>query len=491
MIAFLHAEDIMVQRAHLLLIMLLAAEHPLQASSVLSAIMKFVLPGNSQQQIVQEVVEDDSQWDHQCGMPSYTDQCKKFYKTYGIQLCSADYDYNGHFGIFCYLNYGLSHPPYLDELADDLSSYANPTPPELAKMIVATKHNPLILRYAQSMYDQLGNPAWEALLFWASRKFETDVCKFLWEIRRQLNDGAHPIHYETVICIARIAFSSSLKMKKPEHAAWAFEILRELDALHTFNETGTLTMHKETFDCSEPIIDIATTSGDKEAVVHLLQSGIDHTGYGTYPLQMQNCSLRFSHLNCTDPVIRKMMALFFFYKSRILDQIKKTQGLLFSQPGKQQAEQNQKQQCPAEPRVVFLEEDFDESFLALPAPSEEEIQDWVSHLKEQVTRAQEQSRSHLLARWGLAHCPALASEFITDDGGNNPLHCAVFAGNPLLIKLCLWANADLLQLKNRANLTPLELAYGRNLHVSLRAIIDFCFAVAASSNHSINPIRII
>lgn len=86
-------------------------------------------------------------------------------------------------------------------------------------------------------------------------------------------------------------------------------------------------------------------------------------------------------------------------------------------------------------------------------------------------------RNTLLARWAFSRCPGLASAGVTDEDGNTPLHCAVLARNPRLIQICLHANTALLEIENNQGLTPLALAYAKNIPISLEALLDFCYAV--------------
>ncbi len=83
------------------------------------------------------------------------------------------------------------------------------------------------------------------------------------------------------------------------------------------------------------------------------------------------------------------------------------------------------------------------------------------------------------ARWALWQSPALASEFITDAHGNNPLHAAVLAEQPLLIHIILTENPALIDSKNNDGLTPLGLAYSKSLHLSLKAFLDLYYALLA------------
>lgn len=88
------------------------------------------------------------------------------------------------------------------------------------------------------------------------------------------------------------------------------------------------------------------------------------------------------------------------------------------------------------------------------------------------------NREHLLARRALYLSQSLASEFIIDSLGNNPLHCAVLAQNAFLIKLLLMLNPLLIDSTNNTNrLSPLVLAYSKNLHISLKAIIECAYAI--------------
>lgn len=90
--------------------------------------------------------------------------------------------------------------------------------------------------------------------------------------------------------------------------------------------------------------------------------------------------------------------------------------------------------------------------------------------------------NHLMAAMAFVKSPGLASEYIIDPkDGNNPLHCAVLAKNAKLIRLCLWANARLLESKNRFGETPLTLAYAKNLRTSLLTIIHAGSAILTTS----------
>ena len=94
------------------------------------------------------------------------------------------------------------------------------------------------------------------------------------------------------------------------------------------------------------------------------------------------------------------------------------------------------------------------------------------------------SRNFKAARWALAQSPALASEFITDMQGNNPLHAAVLAEQPVLIHLILTENPVLIDSKNNDGLTPLVLAYSKNLHLSLKAFLDLYCALLAQEKRT-------
>ncbi len=92
-------------------------------------------------------------------------------------------------------------------------------------------------------------------------------------------------------------------------------------------------------------------------------------------------------------------------------------------------------------------------------------------------------KNHRIASKAMFHCPALASQFIADEAdpensGNNPLHCAVLAQNPKLIRLCLYANSRLIESRNKKGYTPLSLAYLKGFTTSINAILSFCYEAA-------------
>ncbi len=81
------------------------------------------------------------------------------------------------------------------------------------------------------------------------------------------------------------------------------------------------------------------------------------------------------------------------------------------------------------------------------------------------------------------HCPETISEYFTrykntcfglNKQGETVLHYAVLKSNPLLIRLFLETTPELIETRNKNGLTPLHLAYSKNLHVSLKAILDCC-----------------
>ncbi len=85
------------------------------------------------------------------------------------------------------------------------------------------------------------------------------------------------------------------------------------------------------------------------------------------------------------------------------------------------------------------------------------------------------------------HCPEAISEYLAtgcsnqtliitglNTNGSTVLHWAVLKSNPLLIRLFLETTPELIMARDANNLTPLQLAYSKNLYASLHAILDCC-----------------
>lgn len=257
---------------------------------------------------------------------------------------------------------------------------------------------------------------WNTLFYRASCDNHIGACKLLWSVR----------HLSDRDCFNKIrqTVAEALTKNNITYIRWALEELRRLKRVDAIDKVKhvTFTLPHKSDECHESyIFTAAEKMENKDIVILLLQYGVDPSAGGEYPEVFS--STQTYYCRSWNNEMRSLIKTFFFVRPSILKYIKNSL-----------------------PRANRMDDTF-------------------AH------------HNTLLARWAFSRCPGLASAGITDEEGNNPLHWAVLARNPQLIKICLHANTALLEIENNQGLTPLALAYAKNLSISLAALLDFCYAV--------------
>lgn len=249
------------------------------------------------------------------------------------------------------------------------------------------------------------------------------ICALLWKSRHFSEDkGLSKLRRVVDDFVGRKGNSQLL--------AWALSVYKEQGMIDELNSPRVLCTRRynsqgrwtgEGTSSMRYLFSVADEFDNQDILILFLQYGIEATGGGEFPKVLDGDAKIYCQ--STKKEIRTLMKTFFLVKPRIIEYINNSIPISVS------------------------------------------------------ADAQMALGNDLCARKALALCPGLASEAITDEDGNTPLHCAVLARNPRLIQICLHANARLLEIKNKNGLTPFQLSYAKNLESSLWAILSFCYAV--------------
>ena len=138
---------------------------------------------------------------------------------------------------------------------------------------------------------------------------------------------------------------------------------------------------------------------------------------------------------------------------------------------------------PSDPIERRIARESMSKFLAVRQTIKFGITTWLQELD----HPEKKRRSLINCVRAVYHCPEAISEYLGTGCSNDTLlftglntngwailHWAVIKSNALLIRLFLETTPDLIMARDTNNLTPLQLAYSKNLHVSLKAILDCC-----------------